>query len=631
VVGVETAARAAAEACADLLAAPDACAAPEDDACREALAALYGALREARSRLSPRGAVAADVLASDVVDAAARLGAAREGRTAGRCRRIAPDGAHPAQIGLAGDARTLFVRPLTALRAGRRYAVVAYGLGPDEVARLRETVVPRPEGDRLAIPGDAFAAPAAAAFAGDAGGVSAARTTELVRRLERDAAAMPGLGPFSGVRVTLPEALRPDQVGTLRFAFVPADAAPAPQTLVVHRVLDARRTLLPYRARLAEMGCTVTQAEPRDVKQELGAQLPHVARLLHGTYRSLDLGEPEAGAERALGVPAARGRMVERPFLLALPRDLGPRTPLVVAVDGHAGRASRILGKHADALAERGMAVLAVELPHHGERQTPGREFLDALDPAELSRHVRQATVDVLAALQAASRCGLTSDRGETLRFSDLRYLGYSLGGMVGAIARSVEPLLGTSVLVAPGGDILGWLMLRVAPELGATYVTCLGGPREGESCIPTGQCAPPGVCATDPYLERLQMLIALPYEIAAAAGDPLSYVTHRTGAASDGALLLVTGGDDAALHPALATRLADAYAMHPVGPHRRRGPRARMMQWPRLGHDLIDRATVRAQVYEFLASDGRRLTPAEDDPPGEPPGWYRVYGPSRR
>ncbi|MEW6271472.1 MAG: hypothetical protein AB1689_19495, partial [Thermodesulfobacteriota bacterium] len=578
-----------------------------------------------------RRAAAADAVVTDLVAAATRLADARDALARGACARIAPAGAVPTQILLASDARSVLVRPLTALRAGRRYALVAYGFAAPEVERLRESLVPRPQGDGLLIPEGAFAEPAAEAFAGDAGGISAARTTELVRRLTRDAAAMPGLGPFSGVRVTLPEPLRAEQLGELRFAFVPADAAPAGSALAVYRTLDPRDGLLAYRARLAGLDCPATAAEARDVKQELGARLPHVARLLHGTYRSLDLGDAAGGAARALGVPAGEARAVERPYLLALPRDVGPQTPLVLAVDGHAGRASRILGKHAAALAERGIAVLAVELPHHGERRAAGREFLDALDPADLGRNIRQAAVDVLAAVQAVARCGLRTDGGETLRFARPRYLGYSLGGMVGALARSVEPLLGTTVLVAPGGDILGWLMWRIAPELGATYVTCLGGPAEGQSCVPTGRCTAPAVCITDPYLERLQLVIALPYEIAAAAGDPLSYATHRTGGASDSRLLLVTAGDDVALHPLLATRLADAYGMRPVAARRRRGPRSQMVQWPQLGHDLIDRPAVRAQVYEFLASDGRRLLVAEDAAPAEPPGWYKVYGPSRR
>ncbi len=36
---------------------------------------------------------------------------------------------------------------------------------------------------------------------------------------------------------------------------------------------------------------------------------------------------------------------------------------------------------------------------------------------------------------------------------------------------------------------------------------------------------------------------MTLPYQLAAAPSDPLSYVTHRTGTSSDGRLLLTGGG----------------------------------------------------------------------------------------
>ena len=630
IVGVAEPVARAEQSCAPLLAAPVACTLPVDDACAPALVALFGALREARATLELRRTAAADAVAGDVFDVASRLGLAHAALARGACHAIAPPGAHPSQMLLGPDGRTVLVRPLTALRGGRRYAVIAQGVEPAAIPGLRASLVPRPAGDGIAIPSGAFAAPVEQELPGDAGGISTSRLASLIGRLERDASAMPGLGPFAGVRVTLPEPVPPEQVGAVQLSFAPVDDARESETLGVFRTLDARAGLLEDRARLATLECDVRPAEPRDTKQTLGARLPHVARLLRGTYRSLAVaGE---GGHGPLGVAAAAAPAIELPYLLALPHGFTSETPLVLVVDGHAGSAARILGKHAGALTERGLAVLAIELPAHGERAVPGTDILDALDPAALGRNVRQAAVDVLSAVQAATRCGLVLPDGARLRVPEVRYLGYSLGAMVGSIARSVEPRIGTAVLAAPGGDILGWLLLRISPTLGATYVTCLGGAQEGESCIPTGQCTPPGACMVDPFLERLHWLLALPYELAAAAADPLSYVTHRTGAVtSRGRLLLITGGEDAALHPALATRLADAYRMQPVAPYRRRGPRAQMVQWPELGHELVDRPGVRAQITEFLASDGRRLLLAREPAATTAPGWYQVYGASRK
>jgi len=602
----EVAARAS-TSCAPLLANPDRCALPADDACAQALVAVFAALREKRPALPERRAAAADAVATELFDVASRLGLARAAIARGACQRIAPAGAHPTEMRLAMDGRSIVARPLTALRAGRRYAVVAQGLAPDELAQLRETLVPKPAAQGLTVPPDVFAATIARGLPDDAGGIATARVTSFVGKLEREAATMPGLGPFTGVRVTLPTPVRPEQLGTLQLAFVPVSAARAEETLGVFTVLDARASLLEDRARLAMLACDPSVAEPRETKATFGNHLPHVARLVHGRLRSLDVICDAAGGAAPLGVSSADARPVALSYLLALPHDYGPDTPLVLMVDGHGGSAERIMGKYADQITARGLAVLSIDLPAHGERSVAGTDFLDALDPAALGRTFRQAAIDVVAVVQAATRCGLLLPDGDRVRVHEVRYFGYSLGAMVGAIARSVEPALGTSALVAPGGDILGWLMLRVTPDFGASYVTCLGGPQEGESCIDDGRCVAPGSCIVDPYSERLCGLITLPYELAAAAGDPLSYVTHRTGTASKGRLLVVTAGEDAALHPALATRLADAYGMRPVAPHRRRGPRSQLVQWPDVGHELLGLAGVREQVFEFLASNGRR------------------------
>jgi len=613
-----------------LLATTRACALPDGDACQPALVEAFAALRAVRGALELRRAAAADTVAGDLFDVASRLAVARAALARHACDAIAPPGTHPSQMLLGPDGRSVLVRPLTALRGGRRYAVVAQGVDGATIEALRAAIVPRPEGDGISVPAGAFVAPVAQELPGDAGGISTSGLESLIGRLERDASAMPGLGAFAGVRVTLPAAVRPEQVGTLQLAFAPVNAARASETLAVFRTLDARAGLLEDRARVATLACVARPAELRDTKQTLGARLPNVAALLHGTYHSLGVSEGKAAG--ALGVPAADATAIVLPYLLALPQDFSAKTPLVLLVDGHAGSAARVLGKHAAALNERGLAVLAIELPVHGERAVEGSDFIDALDPAALGRNVRQATVDVLGAVHAATRCGLALPGGVTLRVPEVRYLGYSLGAMVGSIARSVEPRIGTAVLAAPGGDILGWLLLRISPKLGGTYVTCLGGPQEGESCIPSGQCAEPGACMVDPFLERLHWLLALPYELAAAGADPLSYVTHRTGAlTSHGRLLMITGGEDAALHPALATRLADAYRMRPVAPYRRRGPRVQMVQWPELGHELVDRPGVRAQIAEFLASDGRSLLLAREPAATTAPGWYQVYGASRK
>jgi len=289
-----------------------------------------------------------------------------------------------------------------------------------------------------------------------------------------------------------------------------------------------------------------------------------------------------------------------------------------------------MLDRHAAELTARGLAVLSFDLVGHGTRAAEG-DFVIADDPARLVSGLRQGAVDLIAAVRAALVCGFVLPDGRTYRPRSVRFLGYSLGSMVGVLGRAVEPDLGTAVLLAPGGDLFGWLMLRLGPALGARFVACLGGPEHGQSCIEDGVCASPGRCIVDPFFQGLHETLERIYRQATGAGDPLSFATRRTGAASHGRVLLVTGGNDAVLYPGLASRLADAYGMHVVGPHRRRGPGSILVQWPDLGHDLHERSEVRRQVDEFLASDGRRLLPAEQGAEPQAPGWYRVFGSSRR
>src|SRR5262249_40946883 len=78
----------------------------------------------------------------------------------------------------------------------------------------------------------------------------------------------------------------------------------------------------------------------------------------------------------------------------------------------------------------------------------------------------------------------------------------------------------------------------------------------------------------------------------------------------------LITGGEDAILPPILPTRLADAMGMRRVGEHRRRGPHSVMVQWPGLGHNLVNQPFVREQAYTFLMTRGRRLPPVHGGVP---------------
>ena len=178
--------------------------------------------------------------------------------------------------------------------------------------------------------------------------------------------------------------------------------------------------------------------------------------------------------------------------------------------------------------------------------------------------------------------------------------MGYSLGGMVGAVAHTVEPDLGTTALIAPAGDMTSWMMLRIAVTLGSEFVACVGGERNGQGCLTT-PCPLPGVCFEHVALSRLMSLVELPYRLVLAGSDPLSFVGQPGEAGSRAPVLIVTGGVDVVLAPLLATRLADAWRLHPTGPGRRHRAGVTLVQWPEFGHDIATQPAAREEVYAFL------------------------------
>lgn len=568
--------------------------------CRVALAGVFTTLRSRRADTSdPLVRAVADRTATYVSGTLSLLAWRSDARAPADCERLAPRGREPALVLVAEDGKSLAVEPLTALRDGREYALVLEGDGAP-------TASPAPP---LANDAERIRA----RFAGAPGGPEGDRVLAYVEGLERASAAAAGRASFASVRLVVPDEIRAEDLGSLRASFVPARSAPDKGVVLRFETLDPRAGLLHARAQLRERGCAPVALQP--IAADAGAPLPSGVVAYAGRARSLE----EA--------PDAPVRDV--PLTTLLPVRVDDRTPLVVALDGHQGSAAKILARHGGELAALGLAVLSFDLPGHGVRASEG-DFVVAADPARLTRGMRQAAIDLVAAVGTSLDCGFALPGGRAYRPRSVRFLGYSLGSMIGAIARSVEPDLGTAVFLAPGGDLFGWLMLRLGPALGGRFVACLGGAEHGETCIDDGACAPPGRCIVDPFFQALHETAEPVFRQATAGGDPLSFATHRTGDTSHGRLLLITGGNDAVLHPALATRLADAYGMHVVAPHRRRGPGSTLVQWPQLGHDLHDRADVRRQAHEFLASDGRRLLATAPGGPPEAPGWYRVFGSSR-
>jgi dienelactone hydrolase len=122
-----------------------------------------------------------------------------------------------------------------------------------------------------------------------------------------------------------------------------------------------------------------------------------------------------------------------------------PRAPAVVVL--HILGADFALSRYyAARLADRGVGALFLKLPYYGERRPPGKRFLST-DLKRTVAAMRQGVCDVRRAVTwLASRPEVDPAR--------LGVTGISLGGVVAAIAASVDPAIERAVLLLAGGGL---------------------------------------------------------------------------------------------------------------------------------------------------------------------------------
>ena len=152
------------------------------------------------------------------------------------------------------------------------------------------------------------------------------------------------------------------------------------------------------------------------------------------------------------------------PAVLLLPPDLERKVPAALLLHGYSSRKERMADTIGRALAIRGVAALAIDLPLHGDRDAPlQRESL--LNPLALAGHWRLALAECAAALDCLAD-------HEHYDASRLAIVGYSLGAHVGVAAAARDKRVRAVVLAAGGGLPLGTplerLVRRVADPLDA-------------------------------------------------------------------------------------------------------------------------------------------------------------------
>jgi fermentation-respiration switch protein FrsA (DUF1100 family) len=157
------------------------------------------------------------------------------------------------------------------------------------------------------------------------------------------------------------------------------------------------------------------------------------------------------------------------PALLCTPADTTGPFPLAIAVHGLGSNKAQVCGQVAPALVKRGFAVLAPDMPAHGERRGDPRELYDKRDWITAITLHRRAVIDILQCIDLAEQLGadklaeVDASRGVVLA-------GYSMGSWLDSIAGPLDPRVRAMVLMVGGATDAARIapMLRLFPQIAA-------------------------------------------------------------------------------------------------------------------------------------------------------------------
>lgn len=180
-------------------------------------------------------------------------------------------------------------------------------------------------------------------------------------------------------------------------------------------------------------------------------QVDYTQRPPQVTQRAADLNPPADAEPRAVGpMDVLHLRYVDAagdvvPALLCTPRGNKGPFPLVIAVHGLASNKAQVCAQVAPALVDRGFAVLAADMPRHGERPGDPRTVLDRSNPVQAFELMKQAVVDVRQLIDLAeTRPELDTSRGVVL-------VGYSMGSWINSLVGPADERVNAMVLMVGG------------------------------------------------------------------------------------------------------------------------------------------------------------------------------------
>ncbi|HEX7081815.1 MAG TPA: hypothetical protein VF329_12455 [Gammaproteobacteria bacterium] len=308
---------------------------------------------------------------------------------------------------------------------------------------------------------------------------------------------------------------------------------------------------------------------------ELGLGLPGIADVYAGTIAVPYFGDPAnplasfwvnadlMPPNAANPVPVARVPELPIPLLATLPNaqsghpEPAEGWPVVIYVHGITSNRTTMFAI-ADSFAAQGFAVVAIDLPLHGVRDTespfyqgPGTPFgdnerhfnldnvgdtgvfvpdgeidngwqiLNLQNPLNARDNLRQAVSDLIQLARTIPTLDFDGDQAPDLDASRIHFVGASLGSIIGSVFLGVDTDVRTATLSSPAGP---WTAILTDPE-----AVVFGDPIRDALAA---QGLPPGTANFDNFVRDLQAIIdpvdPVNYAVSTRAFHPLHVIEVR-------------------------------------------------------------------------------------------------------
>ena len=238
----------------------------------------------------------------------------------------------------------------------------------------------------------------------------------------------------------------------------PAFAAPGPTTQRVPAANGWNASTFDYE-RPEEL--TIERTTPTEAQVNFRTRPPQTAE--EPAELNVDAAVAKPRRVGDLDIVRLRFRHKEKETVTALlctPAGKSGPFPLVIAVHGLNSNKAQVCAQVAPALAKQGFAVLAPDMPMHGERAGRPRALFEQRDFVGALRRHRQSVLDVRQSIDVAETLPeVDVSRGVVL-------VGYSMGSWINSIAGAADVRVRAMVLMVGGAHDLS--QARIFPQLSA-------------------------------------------------------------------------------------------------------------------------------------------------------------------